>query len=144
MGEYVVSLVSIAKASDKPSSEALGVGMGHSGNEFRVALTDNPQLDEFGEPLLTPILDEFGDPVPGEFGDPIPVVTTHYGLHSWTTLTRKNWWKGNTRPLNTGYTRAQIDAIRNKLTISTRDSTTNPKEHFDDILTANGLTRIEV
>ena len=123
MGEYVVSLVSVAKAVDKPSSEALGVGMGHSGNEFRVALTDNPTVDEDGNQTS---------------------VTTHYGLHSWTTVTRKNWWMGNTRPLNTGYTRAQIDAIRNKLTISTRGSTTNPKEHFDDILTANGLTRIEV
>ena len=122
MGDYVVSLVSISKVNDKAGSEALGVAIGHSGNEFGVPLTDNPTTDADGNDTS---------------------VITHYGLHSWTTLVRETWWLGTAHPRNTGYTNAQINAVRNKLIVSTAPSNTIPADHFDTVLAANSLTKIE-
>jgi hypothetical protein len=99
--------------NDKANSEALGVAVGHSGNEFGVPLTDDG------------------------------LTITHYGLHSWTTLERETWWKGEAYPGNTGYSNAQINAVRNKLIISTMPADTDPVDHFNTVLQANSLELFE-
>lgn len=88
---YSVSLVAITPAAFKPTSEALGQAMGHSGNEFTIPLSATGS-----EPA------------------------THYGLHAWATPEAAQVWLGNAYP-ETEYTNEQIDAIRSQLIISVEE-----------------------
>ena len=105
---YTYSLVAITPAAFKPTAEALGAAMGHSGSEFNV-------------PLYT-----------GE-------TLTHYGLHAWVTPEVAAIWLGESYPPDTGYTDEQIDAVRAQLIISCLEGVV-PREHFDGVLEANGLS----
>ena len=108
---YTFSLVAITPEAFKPTAEALGAAMGHSGSEFNVPIyTDG--------------------------------ILTHYGLHAWVTPEVAAIWLGEAYPDVDGYTHEQIDAVRTQLIISCLEGVV-PREHFESVLLANGLTEGE-
>ena len=108
---YTYSLVAITPAAFRPTAEALGAAMGHSGSEFNV-------------PLYTGASEE----------------PTHYGLHAWVTPATAAIWLGQAYPDGTEYTEEQIDAVRSQLVISCLEGVV-PREHFDGVLSDNGLSQ---
>ena len=85
---YNQSLVAITPIGFKSTAEALGIAMGHSGNEFTIPVSSDG------------------------------LTVTHYGLHAWATPEAAVVWLGNAYSPDTGYTPEQIDAIRAQLIIS--------------------------
>lgn len=65
---------------------------------------------------------------------------THRALHAWARPETAALFRGEVVP--DGADEAQLAAILASLTVSIREGG-NPGEHFDDALTAAGLTRVE-
>ena len=111
---YTFSLVAITPAAFKPTAEALGAAMGHSGSEFNVPLYTGETLSHYGlHAWVTPATAAIW------LGEAYP--TTPDGQEG------------------TEYTEEQIDAVRSQLVISCLEGVV-PREHFDTVLSENGLS----
>lgn len=114
---YSKSLIAITPHAFKATAELLGQAMGHSGNEFRVAIPDESNPTHWA--LHTWITPGTADVWLGN--------TYPQGA------------------LDAGYTEEQIDTIRGQLIISVIDdpAQTQALVHFQQVLGENGLSLSE-
>ncbi len=77
-----------------------------------------------------------------EFAIPLTTGTeeTHRALHAWVSPEYSKIWTGEAYP--DGADPEAVDWVRSQLIISLRDGGV-PIEHFDEVLAANSLIRIE-
>jgi hypothetical protein len=78
-----------------------------------------------------------------EFTVPLTSGTeeTHKALHAWVTPEYSKYWTGEAYP--EGADPTAVDWVRSELIISLREAAV-PLDHFNDVLAANSLQRLEI